>query len=85
MFATSLRVRLNEADMEEVGRELDAMRDEVMDSRGERDRRYILKLIQFHRMLALSARLVILASIAFHPTWGHAFSGWFTFLEVRVQ
>ena len=81
MIATSLRDRLNEADMEEFGRELDAMRDEVMDSRGERDRQYILKLIQFHRMLALSARLVILASIAFHPTWGHAFSGWFAFLS----
>ena len=50
--------------IEELGRELDAIRDEVMESRGERDRRYILRLIAIQRGLALGGRIVIFASLA---------------------
>jgi linoleoyl-CoA desaturase len=50
--------------VEEFGRELDAIRDEVMESRGERDRRYVLRLIRLQRGLALGGRLVIFASLA---------------------
>jgi linoleoyl-CoA desaturase len=70
---------LAEAELEEFGRALDAMRDEVLESRGERDRRYILRLIRVQRWLALSGRLAMLASFAFHPSWGHPASGWLPF------
>jgi linoleoyl-CoA desaturase len=50
--------------VEEFGRELDAIRDEVMESRGERDRGYVLRLIRLQRGLALGGRLVIFASLA---------------------
>ncbi|MEO6324734.1 MAG: acyl-CoA desaturase [Thermoanaerobaculia bacterium] len=63
------------------GRELDAIRDEVMADRGERDRRYIRSLIRIQRTLALSSRFVLLASIAFHPRWGR-FAGYGAFLAV---
>jgi linoleoyl-CoA desaturase len=63
-------------DIEAFGRELDALREEVMASRGERDRRYILRLIRIQRGLAFGARIVMLAAIAFHPGWGHVASGW---------
>src|SRR5689334_22262741 len=63
-------VPLNDAAIEELGRELDAIRDEIMDSRGERDRRYLLRLIRIQRSLALGGRIVILASLALLPRWG---------------
>jgi linoleoyl-CoA desaturase len=78
----SFPVHLTEAAVEEFGRELDAIRDEVMDSRGEADRRYILRLIRTQRSLALGGRIVILASLAFLPRWGHVLSGWAWFLPV---
>jgi len=70
---------LEEAEIEEFGRALDAMRDEVLESRDERDRRYILRLIRVQRWLALSGRLALLASFAFHPSFGHRASGWLPF------
>ncbi len=60
----SFPVHLSAPAIEEFGRELDAIRDEVMESRGERDRRYILRLIRIQRSLALGGRLVIFASLA---------------------
>ena len=65
----SLPIPLNDAELEEFGRELDAIRDEAMASRGERDRAYILKLIRVQRALALGGRLVMLASLPFLPAW----------------
>jgi linoleoyl-CoA desaturase len=41
MTTHALPVRLTDAEVEEFGREIDAIRDEVMASRGARDRRYI--------------------------------------------
>src|SRR5262245_45067068 len=73
---------LNDAAIEELGRELDAMRDEVMDSRGDRDRRYILGLIRLQRTLALGGRVAILASIALLPRWQHVLAGWAPFIAV---
>lgn len=69
-----LPVDLSEAQIEEFGRELDAIRDEVMDSRGERDRQYILNLISSQRSLAFAGRLVMYASVLFRPEWGHAYA-----------
>jgi NADPH-dependent stearoyl-CoA 9-desaturase len=67
----SLPIELNDAEIEEFGRELDAIRDEVMDSRGERDRAYILRLIRVQRALALGGRVVMFASLLLVPAgWG---------------
>ncbi|MDP2227231.1 MAG: hypothetical protein Q8J78_07110, partial [Moraxellaceae bacterium] len=79
---TALPVNLNAAQIEEFGRELDAIRDEVMDSRGERDRRYILRLIKTQRSMALGGRILIYAALFFIPAWGHAFAGWASCLGV---
>jgi NADPH-dependent stearoyl-CoA 9-desaturase len=79
MSPASRSIPLRDAEVEDFGRELDALRDEVMASRGERDRRYILGLIRLQRWLALSARGVMLASVGLHPTWGHPASGWLPF------
>jgi NADPH-dependent stearoyl-CoA 9-desaturase len=79
MNAASMPIHLSDAEVAAFGRELDVIRQEVMASRGERDRRYILRLIRFQRWLALSARVAMLASIALHPTWGHWASGWLPF------
>jgi linoleoyl-CoA desaturase len=71
---------LGEARLEAFGRELDALRDEVMDQRGERDRRYILRVIRAQRLLALAGRVTILGAVALHPWWQHAASGWASLL-----
>jgi len=73
---------LGAARLDALGVELDALRDEVLASRGERDRRYILRLIRVQRSAALGARLLMLASIAFHPWWGHPAAGWAPFLAL---
>jgi fatty acid desaturase len=71
----SLPIELNDAEIEEFGRELDAIRDEVMDSRGERDRAYILRLIRVQRALALGGRVVMFASLLLLPAgWGACFA-----------
>ena len=47
---------LSAADIQEFGREMDAIRNEVMQSRGESDRQYILGIIKLQRTLALAGR-----------------------------
>ncbi|MEW6268086.1 MAG: acyl-CoA desaturase [Thermodesulfobacteriota bacterium] len=73
---------LDDERLEQLARELDGLRDEVLDDRGERDRRYILRMIRVQRTLALGGRAVMLASVALHPWWGHALTGWLPFLAV---
>jgi NADPH-dependent stearoyl-CoA 9-desaturase len=73
---TALPVKLTDAELEEFGRELDAIRDEVLDSRGERDRAYILRVIKTQRALALGGRILIYLALFLLPAWGHAFAGW---------
>ncbi len=53
---------LSPDDIEDIGRELDALRDEVMGSRGEADSRYIRKVIAAQRSLELASRVVLLFS-----------------------
>ena len=72
MNSTALPVNLTDAQIEEFGRELDAMREEVIDSRGESDRQYIVTLIRIQRSMALAGRILILASIFLLPAWEHA-------------
>ena len=65
---------LTPVDIAEFGREIEAIRNEVMDSRGERDARYIYRLIKIQRSMSLGGRIVIYASLALLPQWGHAFA-----------
>lgn len=76
MNRTGLPVNLTDEQIEEFGRELDAMRDEVLDSRGERDRQYILKVIKTQRSMALVGRIIIYAGLFLMPAWGHALASW---------
>ncbi len=59
---------LTAADIEAIGRELDAIRDEVVAGRGERDAAYIRKVIAVQRRLDLGSRAVLLFSL-FPPAW----------------
>jgi len=77
-----LPVDLNSAEIEEFGLEIEAIRTEVMDSRGERDERYIRRMLKVQRSLALGGRLVIFASLAFLPQWNHAFATWLNFWPI---
>ena len=59
---------LSDDDIENLGRELDAIRQQVLDSRGERDADYIRTVIDFQRKLELASRAVLLFSL-FPPAW----------------
>ncbi|MCP3787988.1 acyl-CoA desaturase [Micromonospora sp. A3M-1-15] len=59
---------LSAADIEIIGKELDAIRDRVIADRGERDARYIRKVIKTQRTLEISSRAVLLFSL-FPPAW----------------
>ncbi|WP_018252890.1 fatty acid desaturase family protein [Salinispora mooreana] len=59
---------LTAEDIEVIGRELDAIRDRVMADLGERDARYIRRLIRTQRRLELGSRAVLLFSL-FPPAW----------------
>jgi NADPH-dependent stearoyl-CoA 9-desaturase len=59
---------LTPADIEQIGIELDAIRQDVIDSRGESDAAYIRKVIDTQRKLELSGRFVLLASLL-PPAW----------------
>ncbi len=53
---------LTEADIADLGRELDAIREQVLAERGARDARYIRRVIATQRGLEASARLILLFS-----------------------
>ncbi len=53
---------LSEADIEALGYELDAIRRDIEDSRGESDAAYIQRTIKFQRTLDVVGRLLIGAS-----------------------
>src|SRR3546814_3911920 len=59
---------LTEADIEQIGIELDAIRQDIIDSRGAKDAAYIRKVVDAQRKLELGSRAVLLAS-AFPPAW----------------
>jgi fatty acid desaturase len=82
MTTARLPVNLTDTQIEEFGRELDAIRDEVFDSRGERDRAYILKVIKTQRSLAVIGRFVMYGGLFLLPAWGHALAGWGSSLSV---
>jgi NADPH-dependent stearoyl-CoA 9-desaturase len=53
---------LSAEQIEELGREFDAIRDRVRADLGERDRRYIESMIEMQRRLAVIGRVLLLAS-----------------------
>jgi NADPH-dependent stearoyl-CoA 9-desaturase len=59
---------LTPEDIEQIGIELDALRDEVIASRGEKDAAYIRRVITVQRRLELGSRAVLLFSL-FPPAW----------------
>ncbi|MDQ1318855.1 MAG: NADPH-dependent stearoyl-CoA 9-desaturase [Actinomycetota bacterium] len=59
---------LTDADIENLGAELDAIREEVLAGRGERDANYIRSVIDNQRRLELGSRAVLLFSL-FPPAW----------------
>ena len=59
--------RLSSEQIDELGRELDAIRDRVHADLGDRDRRYIESMIEMQRRLAVLGRVLLLAS-RYRPT-----------------
>src|SRR3984885_15724435 len=64
MAITDLKqyAHLSSEDVEALGRELDAIRADIEESRGERDARYIRRAIQLQRALVVGSRIVLMAS-----------------------
>jgi NADPH-dependent stearoyl-CoA 9-desaturase len=60
--------RLTPEQIEEIGREFDAIHDEVRAELGDRDSRYIRGTIKLHRQLVLAARAMLLGS-RYKPLW----------------
>jgi linoleoyl-CoA desaturase len=60
--------RLTPEQVEQLGRELDAIHDEVFADLGDRDARYIRSIIALHRRLALAARVLLIGSRR-RPLW----------------
>jgi len=59
---------LTAEDIELLGKELDEIRQEILDDRGDADAAYIRKVISVQRRLELGSRAVLLASM-FPPAW----------------
>jgi fatty acid desaturase len=60
---------LTSEQIEELGRELDAIRAEVIDSRGERDYRYIHSIIKLQRGLEFGARALLYFGARNRTVW----------------
>jgi len=61
-------VRLTPEQVEQLGREFEAIHDEVFADLGERDAAYIRRVIRLHRHLVLGARALLLGSRR-KPLW----------------
>ena len=64
MAITNLKeyAHLTPEDVEALAHELDAIRTDIEESRGERDARYIRRAIQLQRALVVGSRVVLMAS-----------------------
>ncbi len=56
-------------DIEALGRELDEIRQSVIDTRGERDAAYIRRVIRVHHQLELAGRVLLILGARNRPTW----------------
>ncbi|MDF0530412.1 fatty acid desaturase [Tsukamurella sp. 8F] len=59
---------LTDADIEALGAELDEIRRDIEDSRGERDARYVRRTIAFQRAMAAGGRVALMFSDR-RPMW----------------
>src|SRR4051794_40671360 len=59
---------LTDEQIEQLGKEFDAIHDEVFNDLGERDAKYIRSMIEMHRRLVLMARAALVPS-RFWPSW----------------
>src|SRR3954471_1938498 len=64
----TLITNLTPEDLDDIGRELDAIRDELMADLGERDAAYIRKVVKVQRGLEGAGRAALLVSL-FPPAW----------------
>ena len=60
--------RLTDEQIEAIGKEFDALHDEVFEDLGERDAKYIHGIIDLHRRLALLGRVFLIGS-RYRPMW----------------
>ena len=60
--------KLSDEQIEELGREFQAIHDDVFDELGERDRKYIVSMIEMHRRMVVTARILLTAA-PFTPAW----------------
>jgi fatty acid desaturase len=60
--------RLTAEQLEAIGKEFDALHDEVFEDLGERDAKYIHGMIDMHRRLALLGRVLLVGS-RYRPMW----------------
>ena len=60
--------RLTPEQLEELGREFDAIHDDVFAELGERDRKYIMSMIEMHRRMVVLARVLLFGS-RYKPAW----------------
>ena len=67
-MSTTLLEHLTPDDLDDIARELDAIRDEVLADRGERDAAYIRKVLRVQRGLEGGGRAALLISL-FPPAW----------------
>src|SRR5918997_764925 len=67
-MSTTLLEHLSSDDLDDIGRELDAIRDEVIADLGERDAAYIRKVVKVQRGLEGGGRAALLVSL-FPPAW----------------
>ena len=65
--------RLSDEQIEQLGKEFDAIHDEVYADLGDRDRRYITSMIDMHRRLAVAGRVLMLVGSRNRAFWvaGH--------------
>lgn len=82
--AKPLPVNLSNDQIDEFGREMDAIYEETLASRGEKDRLYILRLIRTQRSMALGGRILIYLGLLFLPAFSHALASWGSALIVMT-
>jgi len=60
--------RLTSEQLDQLAREFDAIHDEVKAELGDRDRRYIVSMIETHRRMVVLGRILLFAS-RYRPAW----------------
>ena len=60
--------RLTDEQIEQLGKEFDAIHDEVFAELGDRDRKYITSMIEMHRRLLVLSRVTLFFS-RYKPAW----------------